>query len=347
MGQSDLYMKKKHDLSGSRSKNRFRLELLWGISKMLELMKTTDDFTVVFDYVCDIEVHKSGKFEFYQVKTHTESQPHYTSKSLVRYKKGQEGSILGKLFALMQDDDKAEVILVCNTPFRSLSNVPGLASLELLSKEDKSTISNALKVELGVKTVDFSKSYYLYTPMNLCNPEDEIKGTLVSSFEEIKGSEPRNPNALYRLIYGEVCDRASYEYEMTDYDELIEKKGISRTQFDKMLDAHCANEKTGVNATISYIESLSGIHCKMTYRTALSSVISKLTKSKVAQEIEKKVALFISENPEINEIDDMLDKLSDTFHSQFPIEYSNAEKTVFYILVIKKYEEGGYYATGI
>ena len=42
------------DLSGSRSKNRFRLELLWGISRMLELMESANDFTIVFDLVCDI-----------------------------------------------------------------------------------------------------------------------------------------------------------------------------------------------------------------------------------------------------------------------------------------------------
>ena len=45
-----------YDLSGSRSKNRFRLKLLWGVSRMLELMESANDFTIVFDLVCDIEV---------------------------------------------------------------------------------------------------------------------------------------------------------------------------------------------------------------------------------------------------------------------------------------------------
>ncbi|NLI93102.1 MAG: DUF4297 domain-containing protein [Peptococcaceae bacterium] len=58
-----------YDLSGSRSKNRFRLELLWGISKMLDIYNYSD-FAMVFDYVCDIEVHSQTGFEFYQIKTH-------------------------------------------------------------------------------------------------------------------------------------------------------------------------------------------------------------------------------------------------------------------------------------
>ena len=34
-----FYLSFPHDLSGSISKNRFRLELLWGVSKMLDLME--------------------------------------------------------------------------------------------------------------------------------------------------------------------------------------------------------------------------------------------------------------------------------------------------------------------
>ncbi len=103
MNQAEYYMGLPCDLSGSRAKNRFRLELLWGVSKMLELMESADDFTIVFDLVCDIEIHFDDKFEFYQIKTHKESQPKYTAKSLVKIKSGEEGSILGKLFVLNKD----------------------------------------------------------------------------------------------------------------------------------------------------------------------------------------------------------------------------------------------------
>ena len=137
MYQAEVYKKMKPDLSGSRSKNRFRLELLWGIDKILELMEAPDDFTVVFDYVCDIEVHKQDSFEFYQIKTHKESQPKYTVKNLVNIPKGKEGSVLGKLFALVEADDCVEVILVCNRPFSVITDEPGLISLNKLENDDK------------------------------------------------------------------------------------------------------------------------------------------------------------------------------------------------------------------
>ncbi len=342
MYQAEVYKKMKPDLSGSRSKNRFRLELLWGIDKMLELMEAPDDFTVVFDYVCDIEVHKQDSFEFYQIKTHKESQPKYTVKNLVNIPKGKEGSVLGKLFALVEAVDCVEVILVCNRPFSTITDEPGLISLNKLENDDKEIIKKAIKAELGIENIDFSKSYYLYTHMNLADPEKEIKGALISSFELIKGSEPQNPNALYRLVYSEVVDKASFEYTLDDYDELLNKKGISRRQFDRMLDAHCLNEKTGITATMNYINSLSNIRDKRIYKKALTSLMPKLAKSKQLQELESQIALFLDDNPELTEMEEILDAMTGEFHSKFSVEYDNAEKTVLYILVIKKYEEGGY-----
>ena len=69
LGVVDVYTKIPYDLSGSISKNRFRQELCWGISKMFDLFDK-EDFCVVFDYKCDIEIHFNDSIEFYQIKTH-------------------------------------------------------------------------------------------------------------------------------------------------------------------------------------------------------------------------------------------------------------------------------------
>ena len=182
LNQVEYYMGLPCDLSGSRSKNRFRLELLWGISRMLELMESANDFTIVFDLVCDIEVHLDNGFEFYQIKTHKESQPKYTAKSLVKVKEGEQGSILGKLFVLNTISTvPVKTVLVCNAPFKALSSEPGENCLDSLSQSNKSVIIEAIKKELGTKDVDLSNSYYLYTPMNLLQPENEIKGQLMAT----------------------------------------------------------------------------------------------------------------------------------------------------------------------
>lgn len=50
MNNREYYLSLPHDMSGSMSKDRFRMELLWGISKMLDVYDTSD-FTMVFDCV--------------------------------------------------------------------------------------------------------------------------------------------------------------------------------------------------------------------------------------------------------------------------------------------------------
>ena len=60
-------------------------------------METDQDFTMVFDYVCDIEIHYNNRFEFFQIKTHRRYKS-YTTKSLTKME--GEGSILGKLYVL-------------------------------------------------------------------------------------------------------------------------------------------------------------------------------------------------------------------------------------------------------
>ena len=83
MNLGETYMSLPNDLSGSASKNRFRLELLWGISKMFDIYDK-DDFTIVFDNVCDIEIHFKSELEFYQIKTHKVQKPYTFAKKIGR-----------------------------------------------------------------------------------------------------------------------------------------------------------------------------------------------------------------------------------------------------------------------
>lgn len=343
MNQVEYYMGLPCDLSGSRSKNRFRLELLWGVSRMLELMESSNDFTIVFDLVCDIEVHLDNRFEFYQIKTHKESQPKYTAKSLVNKKEDEQGSILGKLFVLnAKGTVPVKLVLVCNAPFKALSNDPGENCLADLNESNKSIIIEAIKTELGISDVDLSNSYYLYTPMNLLQPENEIKGQLMATFEKIKGSEPVNPNALYRLVFDAVSEKACYEFTASDYEQIKKLKGISRAEFDRILDAHSSNEKTGINQAREYINQMSGIHEKKRYKDALNSLLPKMARSRVLQNMEILMAKTLMEYPEISGIEEAIDVLTNIYHEKFPVEYSNAEKTVCYMIVIHKFVEGGY-----
>lgn len=333
------YFKLPYDMSGSMSKNRFRLELLWGVGRMLDLMEEDKDFTMVFDLVCDIEVHYQDGFEFYQIKTHKNTKS-YTTRSLTKVT--GEGSILGKLYALHDEEHKTKLAIVSNVPYNAMNNLSLLNCFSILPQKDRDEIQKALGNELQVNEVDFSDLFYIQTGMNLENPENEVRGKLMVSFEKIKQCEPTNPNALYRLVLDTVQEKACYEYTSADYDEILKLKGLTRTEFDKLLDLHADNAKTGIREANAYIEHLAGIKERRAYKKALPNVMKMLATSKTVKQIECDVAKYLLESDAFEDIDDAIDCLMEKFHDNFPIEISNAEKVVFYIVVLKRFEEGVY-----
>lgn len=229
-----------------------------------------------------------------------------------------------------------------NIPYRKLSTDVGELSFSGLDDKEKAIILKALKTEIGISDMEWDDIYFVFTNFNFAQPEDEVKGRLLTCFEKIEGCEPVRPIALYRLIYETVADRACYEYKENDYYELIKRKGISREELKKMLDTHSNAEKTGVPQTEEYINNLIDIKSKRIMKKALASVMTKYPVSRSIQALEKEMVDVLEKTDKLGETEDAIDLLSSQFHERFPVEYDNAEKTVLYLIVINKYAEGGY-----
>ena len=334
------YLSLPHDLSGSRSKNRFRAELLWGVSKILDLMEEDQDFTMVFDYACDIEVHYENGFEFFQIKTHDRCKS-YTTKRLTKVK--GENSILGKLYVLVRDRFPGEVrvAVVSNVPYSSMPADMLVNCFLNLPDKDQKEITMALKEELRIDSIDLSKLFYVQTNMDLEHPDDAIRGKLTLAFEKIKKCEPTNPNALYRLIVDTVSGKACYEYSAIDYNEILRLKGLTRKQFDELLDLHAEKSKTGISAATKYIDQLPNIRDRMIYKRSLPNALKLLSTSWSIKEIESEIAKFLLQN-DVGNMDSAIDILISKFNDRFPVEVSQVDKEVIYIVVIKRFEDGVY-----
>lgn len=98
MDQEEYYMSLPKDLSGSITKNRFRMELLWGVSKIIDIHRGNEDYSVIFDFKCDIELHKEQELFFYQIKT--KKSGNFNENNLCKINKNDKNSMLGKLYAL-------------------------------------------------------------------------------------------------------------------------------------------------------------------------------------------------------------------------------------------------------
>lgn len=331
------------DMSGSVSKNRFRLELLWGVNKFIDLLIEENDFTMVFDCVCDIEVHFADKFDFYQVKSTRGNS--FTTKKLIK-KQGTE-SILGKLYKLVSTEDaNVNLFIVSNVKHYSIHNETLMCSFSELPEVERKIIVEALCEELGKSNIDLDKIFYIRTHMNLENPENEVRGKLVATFEKIKGCEPSNPNALYRLILDTVTTRANYEFKDEEYNGILKNKGICRREFDELLEMHSTNSNTGVEQARKYIENKDNILLKRKYYEALSTIVQKMISMLKLKDVENKVNVFL--NGLLNEYTEnvtekeIIEKLDLVFGSMITNDVTELEKELYFVIVLNKWMNGVY-----
>ena len=340
MNKQEYYMNLPKDLSGSISKNRFRLELLWGISKIIDAHKEEDDYTVIFDFKCDIELHRQDEMCFYQIKTKKSS--HYTDNSLCTKKGSEQNSVLGKLYALYSPGQAIKLAIVCNRQLKINKkdiDFPKVCFGEL-DKDTVDNIKNKLKDELKLDTVDLENVFYIFDNMDFLNPEDAIRGKLIKAFVDIKGEEPQNPNALYRLVSDTVKEKASYEFDSNTYEEVVKTKGITLNEFDKMLNAHKKESKTGIVETQEYIKKLP-LSKQRKYNTALGNLI-EMPRSESLQMLKLQIYKYIEEH-EDDFIDEecYLDKISMIFDDDFNLEFTKEMKMVQYLIIYYIYASGG------
>ncbi|NRF95286.1 DUF4297 domain-containing protein [Paenibacillus frigoriresistens] len=185
------YMNLPYDLSGAMAKNRFRNEILWGLKKVLEIFRLHEEFTMVFDYKCDIEIHLPNNFEFYQLKTQNTGT--YTVEGLL--KKNNVGvSILGKLYLLKYnqegiEQDEVIVAVVSNIPLNDGIKLHLSSESVLFTDIDEKAVENVKKdvtKELSKQEeILLKNTYFIRTSMDLINPEKSLIGELAFFFENI------------------------------------------------------------------------------------------------------------------------------------------------------------------
>lgn len=350
MALSDIYNQIPYDMSGSTSKNRFRQELFWGISKMFDLY-SRDDFCIVFDYKCDVEIHLNDALEFYQIKSHKVQRP-YTFTTLKKTDSGKH-SILAKLYVLKDLSSPNMPIrcaIVSNAFFqvgKTLYSDSEVISFDDLSDKDKDSIRQALGKELERDKIDLGNLQYIYTSMNLLSPQNDLKGKITGSFELIKGCEPIKPNALYRLIVETVEEKACYEFSSEDYEELKERKGITKAALDTMLNLHMRETDNSVELVRAFIDQkVCSVGQKHKLKTSLAKMIELNFSSAELRDKEKEILLYITDNNSDMSVEQMVDVLMERFESTFSIEYSFEDKYVFILLIVKRWEEGQYEQAG-
>jgi len=253
----DSYMATPPDMSGSIAKNRFRVEVLWGVEKLLDCLdKGVNDFSVIFDYRCDIELHLNDGYEFYQVKTGTAKKFGITW--VCKKNPKTNTSIIGRLYELhdAEADGPVRLIIVGNKEFLKAGGSfkePGELLFSTLSIEDKRKVEAAIREHLPAADPDLDKVSYLLVAMDLSSPEYSVAGHLIKTYEAAMGCEPRKPNALYNALCSLADEKACEEQEQSTYENVIRNKAITHAELSTLFDRYADRENSRQDFVMAWI----------------------------------------------------------------------------------------------
>lgn len=252
------YTKINPDLTGADVKNRFRIELLWGLDQLIQLFYDNIEGCVVFDYNSDIEIHKNGEIEFYEVKT--KSTQSLTTNAILKCDKSE--SILCKLYRKRYQDGvhHNQVILgiVSNLPL-SHGNTKYSDTTEFpdFDESHKLLIVESLSNELDIKNIDLislSNLYFVYTAINLNSPVDYLKGRLTTVFAD-HIPYTKNINTFYNYLYTTIYDKSTVAKYRGSIDEVRSDKGLSTNDIKNHLKEYNQTPKDIATKSIAHINN--------------------------------------------------------------------------------------------
>jgi len=300
--------------SGSVSSNRFDYQKNWAICKLIDLSKKTD-FLLVFEFYEDIIVFDSSDnpnvIDFYQVKTKEKGK--HSISSLLNKTKGS--SILGKLFAnkINFNDETSSLNIIANCDYKLEPKEGEVLGVKIccseLSEKEKKKIAESLSEELSItwlkeyfKTLFFEKSM-LTIEHHTELTQQKLNKHIEEEFNDVKF----NPTIAYSTIFDEIKRRNNIEKSLTSFEELIEYKSISKTEFDNMIKVVGSEPKRIQDLKSDIINRIDAEKLPLKFRRFFKSNWSDFEveylkpNNLLFKEIEKIISQKVNENEDVLE----------------------------------------------
>lgn len=262
MNLSDLFAQvPPRESSGSLTSDRFEYQKDWSLVLLLQLHLSGNDYLLVLDMHEDVVVFDSSSdpqsARFYQVKTlHGEGQKAWTTAALIRQKKAKKGlknSILGKLYSNKQKfaTYAERLAVVSNAPFSIKLETGKKATIANKSisyiqihASDRKTIEGALEKELNLTGApQLTDLLFLeVSDLHIEQHAQHVRGKLNDFLESLTPQCATLPGTIYRLLIDEIRVKNDTTVQSGNFSELAKLKGISKEDFQKILD------RAGVNS---------------------------------------------------------------------------------------------------
>ena len=229
------YQKITKDISGSRTKSRFTYEIAYGVNLIYEEYKKDGEFFVIFDYACDLEKGDGNKISFYQLKTKDSGS--YTIDILLKKTVQKPKSILQTLVDLKNSNSVDKLYIVSNSRLHGegdkILNMDCFP-LSSLSTDTQTKINNNIVWPLGIP--DLENVYYCVSSIILKDADNSLIGLTDGFLNSVFPHSYTNPSSFKQSIMAFVREKADYEFETYSLDDTIQKKGVTRTDVNKLLE---------------------------------------------------------------------------------------------------------------
>lgn len=311
--------------SGRISKNRFRYEYLWGLSKMYELYLAQESFVMIFDNKSDIDLFLSDGIHFYQLKT---TDSHFTVADLVR-SKPKTHSFLSGLYRLDN-----EVVKSLNIVSNAYLDYDGRGQdrfektcLLTLNEIDRAKIQQHIKEKCEIEP-DFGKFYYIKSDICTTTSKSALIGKTVELLESLK-YHTGHVGTLYTYLENLIIDKTTNELT---FDKPLPKVGISLEELDGILKnfqkkssnlSEHSLEKTKLISDYTKQISIKREIVKIIQNKSYDNILESISKN-IKEELEKDIYSGLTE---INCICLLVDNVKFPF-----IVTNNNEKYAFVIV---------------
>lgn len=256
--------------AGPPTSKRFEYQMNWGLSKLLELEESGEDYTIAFDYHDDIIVFNNEmnatEVDFYQVKTKTngqwrlgeiynpatlddeidkeESTDNATEENVAKEDKAKQRklSYLAKLLShTLRITTSKNFFFVTNRQFSKagFEKVPKgkKVSFSDIKKDKQDEIKEALKKEIKELDVSHVENFYiLQDQIPLDGFQNSLRGAVSEFLKRNAGNAEIDADAFYNtLLHQIIRTRNNYDAEIDDVKQFVEKKCFTKSQFSALI----------------------------------------------------------------------------------------------------------------
>jgi len=231
----------KYDSGAIHATQGFEFQCHWSISKLLELYKGGNDFTMLLDHIDDVVVFENNNgqeyFEFFQIK---KKDKKWSIKDLTRKKDTEKNSIISKMANNYYEFESYEenirgIFFISNQNFTFNPRLIGIVNCSDLTIQEVEELSSCVKSHCmksdTTKVINLLR--FQETDLEPKNAVDVSKAKIADFFNNMPFPVSVSlVTPFYTTLVEEVNRKIRNQPQRNDFETLSNVKGITRSRFD-------------------------------------------------------------------------------------------------------------------